>query len=76
MVRRLEAAPVTMMGGTPAKYLALRDEGMRSPGIGTPYAMRSHLTGVFLSSLLSREYTFTEKVNTGRAKARSGVSFL
>jgi pimeloyl-ACP methyl ester carboxylesterase len=76
MVRQLEAAPVTMTGGTPQAYLALRDGAMHSLGIGTTHDMKSILTGIFLPSLTFREYTLLEKVNMWRAKARSGVSIL
>lgn len=76
MVRKLEAAPVTLAGGTPKAYLALRDEAMHPLGIGTTHDMKSHITGVFFRSLASREYTLLEKVNTWRAKSRSGVSPL
>lgn len=76
MLRKLEAAPVTMEGGVPAQYLALRDPAMHPLGIGTMHDMRSHITGVFLRSFATRGYTLPEKVNLWRAKARSGVSPL
>jgi pimeloyl-ACP methyl ester carboxylesterase len=76
MVQKLEAAPVTMTGGTPAAYLALRDTGMHSLGIGTTHDMKSVLTGIFLPSLTFREYTLSEKINLWRAKSRSGASTL
>ena len=76
MVQRLEAAPVTLTDGTPKAYLALRDEAMHSLGIGTAHEMRSVLTGIFLPSITSRAYTFMEKINMWRGKARSGVSPL
>jgi pimeloyl-ACP methyl ester carboxylesterase len=76
MVQRLEAAPVTMTDGTPAAYLALRDKAMHRLGIGTTHDMDSVITGIFVPSLTSREYTLTEKVNIWRAKSRSGVSPL
>ena len=76
MVRKLEAAPVTMTDGIPASYLALRDGAMHSLGIGTTHDMHSIITGIFLPSLASREYTVSEKIRTWRAKSRSGVSFL
>ena len=76
MVQRLEAAPVTMTDGTPAAYLALRDTGMHSLGIGTTHDMNSVITGLFLPSLQSRDYSFTEKVNLWRGKASSGVASL
>jgi pimeloyl-ACP methyl ester carboxylesterase len=76
MVRKLEAAPVTMAGGVPDAYRALRDPAMHSLGIGTTHDMDSVITGIFFPSLQSRDYTFIEKVNTWRAKASSGVALL
>jgi pimeloyl-ACP methyl ester carboxylesterase len=76
MVRKLEAAPVTMTDGTPHAYLAVRDKAMHSLGIGTTHAMKSVVTGIFLPSLASRDYTFREKVNLWRGKLRSGVGYL
>jgi pimeloyl-ACP methyl ester carboxylesterase len=74
MVRKLEAAPVTMTDGTPDAYLALRDGAMHNLGIGTTHDMNSVITGIFLPSLTSRDYTLIEKVNMWRGKSQSGVS--
>jgi pimeloyl-ACP methyl ester carboxylesterase len=74
MARKLEAAPVTMTAGIPDGYLALRDKAMHSLGIGTTHDMHSVITGIFLPSLISREYTFLEKLNMWRGKSQSGVS--
>ena len=76
MVRKLEAAPVTMTDGTPDAYLALRDPAMHSLGIGTTHDMNSVITGIFLPSLTNRDYTLIEKVNMWRGKSQSGVSPL
>lgn len=76
MVRRLEAAPVTMTDGTPDAYLVLRDEAMHSLGIGTTHDMHSVITGIFLPSLTFRGYTLLEKANMWRGKSQSGVSPL
>jgi pimeloyl-ACP methyl ester carboxylesterase len=76
MARKLEAAPVTMTDGTPDAYLALRDKAMHSLGIGTTHDMHSVITGIFLPSLISRDYTLLEKVNMWRGKSHSGVSLL
>jgi pimeloyl-ACP methyl ester carboxylesterase len=76
MVRKLEAAPVTMTGGTPDAYLLVRDIGMHSLGIGTTHDMNSIVTGILLPSFLSRDYTLTEKINMWRGKAQSGVASL
>jgi pimeloyl-ACP methyl ester carboxylesterase len=76
MVRKLEAAPVSMTGGTPEAYLAVRDEAMHSLGIGTTHDMNSVITGILLVSFTSRDYTLMEKVNMWRGKSRAGVSLL
>jgi pimeloyl-ACP methyl ester carboxylesterase len=74
MVRKLEAAPVTMTEGTPDAYLALRDKAMHSLGIGTTHDMHSVITGIFFPSLTFRGYTLLEKVNMWHGKSQSGVS--
>jgi pimeloyl-ACP methyl ester carboxylesterase len=76
MVRRLEAAPVTLTGGTPRAYLAVRDKAMHSLGVGTTRSMRSVQGGVFWPSLRSRQYSPGEKVRLWRGKFSSGVSAL
>ena len=76
MVRKLEAAPVTMTDGIPDAYRVLRDPAMHSLGIGTTHDMHSVITGIFLPSLTCREYTLIEKVNMWRGKSRSGISIL
>lgn len=76
MVKALEAAPVTMAGGTPPDYLAMRDVGMHSLGIGTIHEMHSILTGLFFPSLAFRGYTLLEKINFWRGKVRNGVSVI
>jgi pimeloyl-ACP methyl ester carboxylesterase len=75
MVRKLEAAPVTITSGVPDSYLVLRDGAMHSLGIGTTHEMKSVIGGIFLPSLTFREYTLMEKINLWRGKSQSGVSF-
>lgn len=75
MVQKLEAAPVTMES-IPAAFLAVRDVGMHSLGIGTMRDMKSVMTGIFLPSLLFREYSLMDKINLWRGKIRNGVSVL
>lgn len=74
MVGKLEAAPVSMAGGVPPGYLAVRDEAMHRLGVGTMRGMRSVATGIFLASLRNRDYTLREKINLWRGKASAGVS--
>jgi pimeloyl-ACP methyl ester carboxylesterase len=74
MVRKLEASPVSSTGGTPAAYLALRDDAMHRLGVGTMHDMTSVAGGIFLESLKNRDYTMTEKINLWRGKMSAGVS--
>lgn len=76
MVRKFEAAPVSLKEGTPKAYLSIRDKAMHSLGIGTTHGMNSVITGILLPSLATREYTITEKFNLWLGKSRSGVSLL
>ena len=76
MAQKLEAAPVTMTDGMPDAYRAVRDVAMHSLGIGTTRDMKSVVTGIFLPSLTSRDYTLTEKVNMWRGKSQSGISSM
>ena len=75
-VRKLEAAPVSLTGGTPDAYLALRDRAMHSLGIGTTHEIKSVVSGIVLPSLKSPQYTLHEKVKMWRGKFSSGVSAL
>jgi pimeloyl-ACP methyl ester carboxylesterase len=74
MVKRLDAAPVTVESGMPPEYVAIRDVAMHRLGIGTMHEMRSLLTGIVIPSFQFREYTLMEKVTLWRAKAHSGIS--
>jgi len=76
MVHKLEAAPVTMAGGTPAAYLRVRDRAMHSLGVGTAHDMTSVLRGIIWPSLTSPHYTPGEKARLWRGKRSSGVSAL
>jgi pimeloyl-ACP methyl ester carboxylesterase len=68
MVRRLESSPPGMSVPLPASYMTIRDKAMHSLGAGTTRNMRSVIAGVFLPSLLCRDYTFMEKINIWRGK--------
>lgn len=68
MVRRLESVSTPMSVPLPASYMAIRDQAMHRLGVGTTREMRSVITGVFLPSLLSRDYTLPEKINIWRGK--------
>ena len=74
MMRKLQAAPVTLENGVPAKYLKVRDKAMHKLGVGTMHNMKSVVKGIFLASLQCRDYTLKEKFNLWRGKAQAGVS--
>lgn len=57
-------------------YLVLRDHAMHSLGFGTTHDMKSVISGILLPSLMSPDYTLTEKVNMWLGKSRSGISIL
>jgi pimeloyl-ACP methyl ester carboxylesterase len=76
MLKRLAAAPVSQAHGIPKRYLAVRDKAMHRLGVGTTHDMRSVITGVFLPSLASPQYSVAEKVGLWRGKLASGVSAL
>lgn len=76
MVRKLEAAPVTMTAGAPEGYLRVRDRAMHSLGVGTTHDMTSVVRGIFWPSLSSPHYTPGEKARLWRGKRSSGVSAL
>lgn len=71
MVRRLEAAPVTMTTAIPKAYDDLRDEAMHGVGIGTTHDMKSVITGVFLASWVFPGYMLQEKINLWRGRSFS-----
>lgn len=72
MAQRLEEAPVGDTAPLPDAYLKVRDVAMHELGVGTTHDMKSVVTGMFLRSLLHREYTLTEKLNLWRGKLFSG----
>jgi pimeloyl-ACP methyl ester carboxylesterase len=74
--RKLEENPVTIENGIPESYNAIRDVAMHSLGIGTTHQMKSVISGIFIPSLMNREYTFMEKINMWRGKSKSGISSL
>ena len=73
MLRRLEAAPVTIRDGTPDAYLSVRDKAMHRLGVGTMHDMHSVITGLFLPSITSPQYTVGEKLRLWRGKFTTGV---
>jgi pimeloyl-ACP methyl ester carboxylesterase len=75
MVRRLEAAPVTLEGGTSDAWMRLRDQAMHKAGVGHMRDMRSVISGIFLPMWRVRAYTVAEKINIWRGKVWSRPFF-
>lgn len=76
MVQRLVSHPVVEHNKISPAYLKIRDQAMHRLGIGTTHGMHSVISGVFLLSLASPEYTLKEKINTWRSKSKYGISIL
>jgi len=74
MVRKLEST--SLVAGTPYSYLKLRDKAMHELGVGTTHDMKSVFKGFFVSSLICKEYTLSEKITLWWGKSQSGVSSL
>ena len=68
MVRRLLRFPVTGEIPLPRGYQVLRDPAMHRLGVGTTRDMRSVVSGIFLPSWSSPDYTWTEKMNLWRGR--------
>jgi pimeloyl-ACP methyl ester carboxylesterase len=75
-IRDIEGTPIEIGKELPLAYLKKRDVLMHDLGVGTMHRMRSVVTGLFLPSLMFREYTLKDKLNLWRNKARSGVSAI
>lgn len=71
MVRRLEAAPVSLTEGLSDAWMRVRDAAMHGLGVGTTRDMRSVITGVFLPVWRCRAYTLGEKIAVWRGMAWS-----
>lgn len=72
MAQRLEAAPIGEAPPLPDAYIRVRDAAMHELGVGTTRDMASVFWGMFLPSLLHRDYTLGEKINLWRGKLFSG----
>lgn len=68
MVRRLERAPVGDTIPLPRRYEAVRDSAMHRLGVGTTRDMNSVITGIFLPSWRSADYTLRETVDLWRGR--------
>ena len=71
MVRRIEAAPVTLEGGMSEAYLRLRDAATHRLGGSTTRDITSVITGIFRPVLGLPVYTLREKIDRWRGEAWS-----
>ncbi|MCO8146013.1 alpha/beta hydrolase [Rhodovulum tesquicola] len=71
MVRRLEAAPVSVTDGLSNAWLRARDDAMHGLGVGTTRDTRSVISGVFIPVWRCRAYTIREKIAIWRGLAWS-----
>lgn len=75
MVRRLEAAPVSMEDGLSPAWMRLRDAAMHGAGVGHTRDINSVITGIFLPVWRVRAYTMADKINVWRGKLWSRPFF-
>ena len=68
MVRKLEAAPVSMEAGLSPAWMRLRDAAMHGAGVGHTRDINSVVTGIFLPVWRVRAYTLMDKINVWRGK--------
>ena len=72
LARKLEAAPVTLEGGVPPAYVRVGTKRCTHSASGTMRDMRSVVTGLFVPSLRTRDYTLAEKINLLAREGRDG----
>lgn len=75
MVRKLEAASVSMESGLSPAWMRLRDAAMHGAGVGQARDMNSVITGIFLPVWRVRAYTVVDKINVWRGKLWSQPFF-
>ena len=75
MVRKLQAAKVSMEDGLSPEWMSLRDAAMHRAGVGHTHDMNSVMTGIFLPIWRVRAYTVLDKINVWRGKLWSRPFF-
>lgn len=75
MVRKLEAAHVTMQDGLSPAWMRLRDAAMHGAGVGHTRDIDSVISGIFLPVWRVRAYTVMDKINVWRGKLWSRQFF-
>jgi pimeloyl-ACP methyl ester carboxylesterase len=68
--------PVELMKPLPQYYIKIRDYAMHDLGIGTMRNMKNVITGIFIPTLLFKEYSLNDKINLWKGKASSGISII
>jgi len=67
---------VTITEPLPLAYTRVRDYAMHDLGIGTMHNMKDVATGIFIPSLLFKEYSLKDKIDLWIGKASSGISII
>ncbi len=75
MVRKLEAASVSLEDGLSPAWMRLRDAAMHGAGGGQTRDINSVITGIFLPIWRVRAYTLMDKINVWRGKIWSRPFF-
>ena len=75
MVRKLEAALVSIQDGLSPAWMRLRDAAMHRAGVGHTRDISSVVTGIFLPVWRVRAYTVMDKINVWRGKLWSRPFF-
>ena len=76
IVELLRKSRFSMSDPIPLDYLKIRDKAMHDLGVGTMRKMADVVSGVFIPSLLFKEYSVSEKIGLWKAKANSGISMI
>jgi pimeloyl-ACP methyl ester carboxylesterase len=76
LVQSLIDHPIILTEPIPEEYTKVRDSAMHDLGVGTMRDMKSVITGVFIPSLLFKEYSLKDKINLWKGKATSGISVM
>lgn len=68
--------PIDLANPLPKSYIKYRDYAMHDLGVGTMRNMKDVVTGLFIPSLLFKEYSLNDKINLWKGKASSGISII
>jgi len=70
------ASPIELAKPLAAYYTKIRDYAMHDLGIGTMRKMKNVVSGIFIPSLIFKEYSLTDKFNLWKGKESSNISII